>query len=158
VVKENLANLRAVLLRLRGFLRSEGETLEWRGPPGLLSAADREVIARARSEVVIALREGPVGGGICTRTGPDQPDQQSGDPTEPILAGPYSGFLTSPADRKPDPLRAATAVLEAVAWRLETHRRDASRRQAQAKRDVDPKRRPERAGLNSLHPSRFARS
>ena len=126
-----MSALRAALSRLHGALQADGDTLEWRGPPGVLTPGDREVLARARPAIVEAVRVDLAGGEVCTAQEPGQPSQ---GPPERITEGPYAGFLSSPADRKPDPVRAAIAVLEAVAWRLETHRCDASRRQAQAKR------------------------
>jgi hypothetical protein len=130
--------LRAALWNLRGTLENEGETLIWRGPPALLSAGDREVLGRARGAIIEVLRGDAEAEGICTSKPPDQPDQEdSGDPpsgTGLVEAGPYAGFLIPTSIPRPDPLRAATALLEALRWRLETHRRDQLRRENEIRR------------------------
>jgi hypothetical protein len=123
-------DLRVALDRLAGLLQADGDTLVWQGPPAILKAGDREVLARVRPAIVAALRGGLNGGEVYTGGEPGQPGQAP----ERITEGPYAGFALSPAGRTPDPVRAAVAILEALAWRLQNANRDRQRREAIGRR------------------------
>lgn len=114
--------LRAVLACLGPYLTAKGGGLAWRGPQGLLTAADREFLAGAPREAILAVLEGR------------EILSPSAAPPEPIEAGPYAGFLAGPPGREPDPVRRAIVMLERLAYQLDTVRRDGRRRDAQAAR------------------------
>jgi hypothetical protein len=120
----NATDVHEVLGRLGDALIIDGENLLWRGPRGMLTAGEREGLAKTKPVIMAALR------------GEALPQNAASALPELIQAGPYAGFLASPPYRAPDLSRASLCLLEALAYRLDGWQRDQVLREAHAGRTV----------------------